>query len=183
MQARHFIVAFTACVSFVAAFAATIAAAAPWRVEPGLISQESNTRLTERYADIRSAAELEALLTDIGRRHLTLRLEAHMVAGTWVVSGERAMLVTEIDVETTTRLTRQPLNAQVQNYVGQVDSDEARAKVKDVAAKYMRRRGYPKSRADLRVQKADSATEGMAYTLKVAEGEPCILDQIGRAHV
>lgn len=161
--------------SLLLAHSESAVAGTPWRVDSGLIPDASVERLQARYADIKDADELEALLRDIGRRHPTLRLDAYFENNMWVVEGLKAPLVVDIELTMVSRFLRTPLAAAVQNYVGQVDSPEIQAKVKDVVSKYLRKRGYPGTKVKIETEKQD---DGIAYKVAINEGNPCIIERI-----
>ncbi len=150
--------------------------AAPWSISPGLVPDASLNQLMQRYPSISNAAELESLLQDIGRRHPALRLEATFVAGSWLLNGDRAQVIGEIDFGLTTRILRAPLQALTQNWDGQVDSSETRGRLTDSVSRYMKRRGYFNSTVRLNVDTSDP--EFAVYNFYVSEGEPCVIDQI-----
>ncbi len=152
-----------------------LALAAPWSVDRGLVNDQQESRLRDRYKSIDSPAELENLLRDIDRRIPAQRLEARLENGGWVIHGERAAVVADIDLRVTTRALSGPLYAAVQNYLGQVDSPEIQSKVQDVLKRYLRKRGYPKARMKLAAEKRD---DGVAYTVELAEGNPCVISRI-----
>jgi outer membrane protein assembly complex protein YaeT len=154
---------------------AKAAMATPWTIRENLIPDSTMSRLSERYPSVRNATDLENLLRDIARRHPLGRLDATMVNGVWVISGKSALTIHEIQIETTTRVLRRPLQASLFQYIGQVDAPEIRSKIASTAARYMKRRGYPKAQIDVT---AEPSEDGISYQLTVTEGAPCVLEKI-----
>src|SRR5687768_7498818 len=149
--------------------------AAPWRPAPGLVPESTLERLGERYPSITRADELENLLRDLGRRHPYLTLEARFLDGVWLIEGQKAELIGEIEVELVTRFLRSPVSALVQNYIGQVDSPEIRKKIEAVIRHYLAGRGYPQSRVEAGREEAD---DGATLIFSVNEGDPCLIDRV-----
>ena len=154
---------------------ATAAQGTSWRVEGGLMPQDAVERLMERYPDIRGPSDLESLLVDLGRRRQVLSLEAHLEGGIWSIRGIPAQVIADIDVGLVARSLRQPLLALIQNYIGQVDSAEARTRIIAVATRFMRRRGYPGASVQLAAEPVD---RGMSYALRISEGDPCVISKV-----
>ncbi len=151
------------------------ASAVGWRVEGKIASPALTDRLAERYPDIRNATDLQNLLRDFGSRQHMLKLEATLEKGVWVLRGSSAAVITEIEIDMLTRLLRNPLYAAVQNFIGQVDSTEAQAKVKEMLERYLTRRGYPEAKVSLAVERS---ADGVTYTARVNEGDPCVIGRI-----
>ncbi len=149
--------------------------AAGWRVEGNLAPQSLIDRLAERHPDIRNAQDLEDLLRDFGRRQRMLRLDAAFESGVWVLRGQLATVITDVEIEMVTRLLRNPLYVSVQNYIGQVDSAEARTRVVQDLRRYLKRRGYPEARVKL---SAEKSSEGVEYVARINEGNPCVIGRI-----
>jgi outer membrane protein insertion porin family len=149
--------------------------AAGWRLDGNLLPATAKDRLAERYPDIRDADELTELLRDIGRRKPMRKLDARLENGVWVVSGEAATVVTDIEIEMTTRLLRTPVSSAVQSYIGTADSPESRAKIVAVAKDYLKRRGYPEADAKLDATPSDG---GVEYLVKVDENDPCVIGRL-----
>lgn len=146
-----------------------------WRIQKGIIPNTTVERLQQRYPWINSADDLEDLLRDIGRRHATTRLEAYFAEGVWIIQGAIAPLVASIELDMVSRVLKTPLYAVTQAYVGQVDSDELRAKLEESIKSFLRRRGYPQSQ--LALHEAMTAP-GIELTYIVREGDPCIINRI-----
>lgn len=149
--------------------------AAGWRVEGNLAPQSLVDHLAERHPDIRNAQDLENLLRDFGRRQRLLRLEAALEGGVWVLRGKVAAIITDVDIEMVTRLLRTSLYTVVQNYIGQVDSEEARTRVTDDLVRYLKRRGYPEAKVSLSTEKS---SDGVNYVASINEGNPCVIGRI-----
>lgn len=152
-----------------------VALAAPWSVDRGLVNDEQQARLRERYKTIASPLELENLLRDIDRRVPVQRLEARFEQNAWAIHGERAQVVADVDLQVATHALSAPLYATVQNYLGQVDSPEMQAKVQEVLKHYLKKRGYPQAQTQLRAEAHD---DGVSYAIEVAEGDPCIIGRV-----
>lgn len=149
--------------------------AAPWSVDRGLVNEQQEARLRERYRSIESPTDLESLLRDVDRRIPAQRLEARFENGTWAVHGTRAKVVSDIELNVATRMLSGPLYAAVQNYLGQVDSPEIQTKVQDVLKRYLRKRGYSLAHTRLRSELGDDA---LTYVIDVNEGNPCIVSKV-----
>ena len=163
-------------ISFVSTLAiSNLASAAPWTLNKGLVSAKGEAQLRERYKSIESPLELETLLTDIGRRQPTLSLEASFEEGVWVVRGEKARAIAEIDFVMRTRLLIAPLEAVGQSYDGQVDSPETRSKLTALIERTLQKRGFYKTSTKIKVDPAD---DRVIYKVEIDEGEPCIIEKV-----
>jgi len=151
-------------------------AAASWSIAPGILPDQALEQLRSRHKDVRSAADLEDLLQDIGRRQPTLRLEANWMNNGWYLSGERARVIGEIEFALTTRVLETPLAALSQNYDGQVDSPEIRGRLTESVTRYLRKRGF--FGATVRLRTENLSEDQVGYRFIVNEGEPCIIEKI-----
>ncbi|MCX6110209.1 MAG: BamA/TamA family outer membrane protein [Proteobacteria bacterium] len=156
--------------------AAPPAMATTWRSQPGLIPPAVLERLAEHYHDLRDANDVSGLLLDIGRRVQMTRLEAYLEQGVWVIKGDPATLISSIDIRMTTRLMTVPVAASVQSFIGQVDAPETRLKVIHTIERYMKRHGYQEVKVHLLTSVEPG--EGVAFEVRVSEGEPCTISSI-----
>lgn len=149
--------------------------AAVWRMNGGNLANEILDRLMERHPEINNAQDLENLLVEIGRRHQMKKLEARFENGVWVIHAERAEIITEIEIEIISAQLKVNIYNAVQTYIGQVDSTESGNRIREIALKHLKRRGYPE--ANISVTRTPTGNN-IDYVIKINEGSPSVIEKI-----
>lgn len=149
--------------------------AATWQPSPGLLPAKTVIRLVERFPEIRSGHDLEALLQAIGETLPVESLEGRLVDGSWQIIGKRAKTVSDISFKATTRSFYQALQNSTFNYINSADSPEMRLRITEIVRSLLFRRGYTRARLNLSFVATESS---VAYLFRIQEGIPCQIDQI-----
>ncbi len=149
--------------------------ARPWSISDGLLPPKAVDRLKERYPSIVHPTDLENLLRDIARSNQFLKLNATDHNGAWLVQGETATLVSDIEIDLPIRLLKQPALSSIQNYQGQVDSKETREQVLKTLNSFLEKKGYRQNRILLTPK---ATPEGTKYDIKIEDSQPCVISRL-----
>ena len=154
--------------------------AASWNLSPDFIVEQTVFNdLKAEFPTIDSRADLETLLVELARRYPARRLKARWSGNRWLVTGARAPLISQVDVETSTRLLQDNIINLAEQMVGLVDVPARRNQLEKAIRAYLRQRGYwePKLQFTEHTD-ASKLFPSQILTVKLDEGEPCLIEEI-----
>ena len=152
-------------------------AAIPWELSPGLVDNgESLGQIAKKFPDLRKAADLENLLSELNRMGPLQDLSATLSQGKIMIHGRSARLIGEINVNLTTHAYQKEVESRVYKFVGQVDSKEVKKKIISAVKIYLQERGMYLSQIDLISTASSNRTT--TYQLNITESLPCRIRKI-----
>ncbi len=154
------------------------AMAAPWSIDPALLSHRTQEKLQKQFPDIRNADDLESLLRAVSRSNPVRNLQAEWSQGQWQLIGTKVPLISDIRFDLTTRVFRRELESVTQPFLRQISTPEIHQRIHESIAAFLSKKGFQKARVEV----SSTAKGGQSsLTILVREGYPCLIEAISYA--
>jgi outer membrane protein insertion porin family len=162
---------------FLAIFTPDIVVAQPWIVSGDLetFGSEDLKEMKEKFPVIKDAKELESFLKILAQRFPFSALQATHSNQSWIISGELAQMVRDIEIDITTYSLSSYLQQFAQQFLGKIDSPKLRQNLIDTFSEKLAELGFLKSRFYL---KTVEDGRDIFYNLTIDEGDPCSISKV-----
>ncbi len=131
--------------------------------------------LKSKHPEIHGATDLQNLLRSISKLESFSKIRGIDKGDHWFIELHPAYKIIDINFILVTRAFKNQLEAVTRGYLGQVDSQQIRNKIKNIIDKTLKDHGFPKSEIKFNVSRKDNA---VAYEFKVDYGYPCLFESI-----
>ena len=144
-----------------------------WYISPDLhVEQELQDRLHARFPVIKNTADLSRILAGVSLKVPSSSLSFEYEGDAWRLGGKRAPVVTSIDFEFAPLALLPSLKLNVSHWIGQVHTEQLKARVAADVDHFLRRSGYLNAAATVLATGDESE---VLYKVSLNIGDPCVI--------
>ncbi len=146
----------------------------PWRVSGFDLPADIEKRVRDQISDIKTADDLQTIMTKIGRFIKLSRMDAYKEGGTWVITGNRLPVIRNIKTDLALSFLRTQVEVATRDFIDQADDSQTELQITNAIGAALARKGFP--RVKINYMRSTDANESV-LTAMISLGPICLIKE------